>query len=78
MLLVVNMTRAANDNEPFAMISIGLAAELILNKLRVRAQLETSEQHQKHCERDADSNAADEDNGAGNDQEIPNRIGNRS
>ncbi len=72
------MKEAANDNEPFAMISIGLAAELILNKLRVRAQLETGEEHQEHSERNADSNAADEDNGAGHDQNPPNRIGNRS
>ncbi|MGM4997809.1 hypothetical protein AB8A05_04025 [Tardiphaga sp. 538_B7_N1_4] len=60
------------------MISIGLAAELILNKLRVKAQLETSEHHESDCKRNAHSDRADQSNGAGNEQEIPNRIGNRS
>lgn len=50
MLLVVNMSKAANDNEPFPMISIGLAAELILNKLRVKTQLEITEQEKDETE----------------------------
>jgi hypothetical protein len=44
-----------------SMISIGLAAELILNKLRVIAQLEPTEKHHEERERDARSTAADEE-----------------
>lgn len=45
------MERHTNySKEPLEMISIGLAAELILNKLRVKAQLEVTEQEKDEPE----------------------------
>jgi hypothetical protein len=78
MLLVVNMSKAANDNEPFAMISIGLAAELILNKLRVKAQLENEERYASDERSSTDSNETERDDLHRETKKPANRIGNRS
>ncbi len=51
---------------------------LILNKLRLATQLEAREEHQEHGEWDGHSDGADQSDGAYNEQEIPNRICNRS
>lgn len=72
-------THFANDNERNSFSAIGLAALLIVNRLKNENQLvEAREEHQEHGERNAHCDGADQSDGAYNEQEIPNRIGNRS
>jgi hypothetical protein len=53
MLLVVSMKNGCNDNEPISFSQIGLAAALVLNKLRVKTQLDEQKIDDGHGEADA-------------------------
>jgi hypothetical protein len=72
------ITHHSNDNERDSFSAIGLAALLIVNRLRNENQLvEIREEQQEHRQWDGHSDGANQCNGAGNDQKSPNRIGNR-
>jgi hypothetical protein len=60
MLLIVSMATKTNDNEPDTWTSIGRQAAMILNKLRLAAQLNFDEQQNENREGDTDASGADE------------------
>jgi len=73
MLLVVNMSKAANDNSnPWT--SIGLQTALILNKLRLATQLETTEQEKDETEDAGRSHESSHTGYEGSDERRTNRF----
>jgi hypothetical protein len=69
--MLLNM-KGHNDNETY--VSIGLAAALILNKLRLATQLETTEQKHEDKHPDRGDDAANEKRDADRRQYVQKRL----
>lgn len=68
------MTKEANysnDNEPEFWSSIGLQAAMIVNKLRLQAQLDSAKQENEDCEGDTSAGRSYQEKGAKHGSHIP-------
>jgi len=64
-------THIANDNEPDPWSSIGLQAAMIVNKLRLQAQLDSAKQENEGREGDTNAGRGYQEKGAKYGRRIP-------